>query len=121
MANAEYSIHTDDGQKKNTAEHVGILEETIELAEKESKRPVVIEKLFEERSYTGKTEDQVCYGEIDKPYASDIGLQTHASHQDDHRVPSDAEDNGNGVEDNGNIIHNGINVHCNFFVVGCDV
>ncbi len=64
------------------------------------------------------SEYQVCYGEIDKPYASDIGLQTHASHPDDHRVPGDAEDNGNGVEDNGNIIHNGINVHCSFLMVG---
>ncbi len=108
MANAEYSIHTDDSQKKNTAEHVGVLEETIELAEKDSKRPMVKENAFGERNSSCQAEDQVRYGEINQPNVSDGGFHVQTGHPDDHRVPGGAEKNDDGVEDN---------VQCHFLMV----
>ncbi len=111
MANAERSIHTDDSQKKNTAEHVGVLEETIELAEKNSKRPVVKENAFGERNNSCQAEDQVRYGEIDQPNVCDSGFHAETGHPDDHRVPCGAEENDDGVEDN---------VHCRFLIVHRD-
>lgn len=114
-------VQANYSQKKNTAEHIGILEEPIELAEENSKGPVIIEELLNQRGDACHAENQVSHSQVNQPHIGDICLQTESSHPDDYRVPCGAQEDGYGVKDNCNVVHNGIKVHCCFVIFGKEV
>lgn len=75
MPDAERSVQADDGQQKHRAEHVGVLEETVELAEEDAEGPVVEEELLSEGEDSCEAENQVCYRQIYQPHVGDLRLE----------------------------------------------
>jgi len=72
---AERPVQADHGQQEDGAEHVGVLEEAVELAEEDAEGPVVGEELLGEGEDSRDAEDEVGDRQIHQPHVSDLRLR----------------------------------------------
>lgn len=75
LPDAEGSVQADHSQQKHGAEHVGVFEEAVELADKDAKGPVVEEELLNEGEDPCEAEDQVGYGQVHQPHVGHLRLK----------------------------------------------
>lgn len=75
LPDAEGSVQADHGQQEDGAEHVGVLEKPVELAEEDAEGPVIEEELLDEGEDSSEAEDEVGYCQVHQPHVGHLRLE----------------------------------------------